>query len=165
MSRFIRHYIVWSSVSIVVIFAVLFAQHTAATDTRHNEIASQIQDALAPLTWLELRNVQAARVDSETPTLVVFYQTRETAPVAYRAEMLEVFRAIGGIELPDGVFIQVGIVPEVDMGLEIESLEMATISTDDMIDFARGDITRTDFLDSLSFTPMEHFNTEPQNPA
>ncbi|MEO1665157.1 MAG: hypothetical protein AAFU54_10995 [Chloroflexota bacterium] len=127
-----------------------------AKDDPTTDIAAALDVA-----WLQVDDVQTVPIDGND-VLLVMYRTRELDPVAYRAEMIEIFRVVGQTGT---VAERVSLVPQVDMGDTIEGLELATASTADIVQMATGSMTRTDFLKTIETVPLDHSRREPQEPA
>jgi hypothetical protein len=112
--------------------------------------------------WLALDSVEMDEVDGDT-VYTVRYDTREINMVAYRSEMLEVFRLVGEVEaLDDG---DVVLIPQIDVGGTTEGVEAATASAGSVRSLAQGDMTRSDFLDIVDIAPLEHHSSGRQSPA
>lgn len=126
-----------------------------------DEALAAVEAALA-VDWLELRTVEMTETEDE-PILTVYYVTRELDEIAYRAEMIEIFRLVGAADAPANM--DIAIVPQIEMGEQTQGLEMATVSLRWVQQLAAGDVTRTDFIDELQISPLEHFRSEAQNPA
>lgn len=112
--------------------------------------------------WLALNDVTMEEVDGET-VYTVRYNTRELNMVAYRSEMLEVFRLVGEVDvLADA---EVVLIPQIEVNGINEGLEAATISAASTRALANGEMTRSDFLESVDTAPLEHHQRGEQSPA
>jgi hypothetical protein len=139
---------------LVIPFAINLAQ--SPVDASGVAEASDIETLLEEVEWLQLE--RTTTLDAEgVNTLTVYYITREIDMVAYRAEMLEVFRVIGATPMEED-FDAIAIIPMADMGSGLDSIEAAIADAADVQPFAEGDISRTAFLESITLTPMEHFD-------
>ena len=92
--------------------------------------------------------------EDDLTTLNIVYLTREIGEVGYRAELLDVFRAVGAaLDEAEITVDRVLIVPSVE---EDSAVEYAGAQIDALRDLMNGDITRTTFLDGLEILPGEH---------
>lgn len=124
----------------------------------------EVENALADVSWLTVHEVRLDTPADDDTELIVYYVTRETDMLAYRAEMLEVFRVLGALDMPNED-MTLSIAPMVDMGDGIEAIEAGGMLASVVRDFANGDLTRTAFLDDLTFTPLEHQSRSSSDPA
>jgi hypothetical protein len=102
--------------------------------------------------------IDVALVDHEDAvtnitSLQIVYLTAETGESGYRAETVEVFRAVGvslrtGALEVDRVILMPAVTPDA-------VIEMITASIEDINALLEGDLTRTDFLDTLEITLVE----------
>jgi hypothetical protein len=86
----------------------------------------------------------------------IVYMTLEVGDLGYRAEVLEVFRAVGMVLAGEDEFPPaqtVVLLPSIDLGEEVETL-LAEI--DELLAFARAEITRTAFYAGLEIEPGVH---------
>ncbi|MEM6528075.1 MAG: hypothetical protein AAF653_07250 [Chloroflexota bacterium] len=135
---------------------IVVAVATVAAQDAPTEIAAALD-----VPWLALDDVQTIAIEGDD-VLLVMYRTRELDPVAYRAEMIEIFRLVGqtGTDAE-----RVSLLPQVTVGEAVEGLELATAATADIVQMATGDMTRSDFLETIETTPLEHGQREPQEPV
>ncbi|MEO0565441.1 MAG: hypothetical protein AAF125_25260 [Chloroflexota bacterium] len=120
-----------------------------------------VEDALAAFTWIDVDHIEMTETDDAEMMLAVYYVSREFNLVAYRSEMLEIFRVVGTLELGDDVD-RVRLVPMADMGAGPQGIETATIDLDTLLTYATGETTRTDFLEVAVIAPLEHGDGEEQ---
>lgn len=137
--------------ALVLLVAPLALNRTFSQDT---DTLPTVEEALAALTWVEIDRVETTTNADDEPLLVVAYVSREFNLVAYRAEMLELFRVVGALDLGDAE--QVRLIPMADMGDGPQGIETATIDVATLRDFAVGETTRTDFLEAAVIAPLEH---------
>ncbi len=149
----------------VIALGVIFVP--AALNANDDALVSEITETL-DVPWLELDTVEIMEVEGD-PVVTIAYMTREFDQTAYRAEMIEIFRLVGGIE--ERTAADIALIPQIEMGETangeplIEGLEMATAAMRDVQRLTTGDMTRTVFLDAVDFSPLEHFGRQAQNPA
>jgi hypothetical protein len=123
-----------------------------------------VEEALTALTWVEIDSVELDETADCETMLVIRYVSREFNLVAYRAEMLEVFRAVGALALDEAT--QVRLIPMADMGTGPQGIETATIDVATLLTYAVGETTRTTFLEEAVIAPLEHGEgAEDQAPA
>ncbi|GAB4527071.1 MAG: hypothetical protein OHK0046_44530 [Anaerolineae bacterium] len=90
----------------------------------------------------------------DTLTLTAVYLTRETGEIGYRAELLDVFRAVGEImEETDVDIDQIALIPSV---LEDSAIETAVTTVFNVRLLMSGRLSRTTFLAELEILPGEH---------
>lgn len=97
--------------------------------------------------------------DEATAVLSVVYLTREVDPFGYRAETLDVFRAVAATLADDENAPPVDLVtllPSVEIGDDTSEIELVIAQADDVTALAAGEITRTAFLDALEINAGEH---------
>jgi hypothetical protein len=147
-----RFILLFALLLLVVPFAVYNAQTTPSPD------ADTAAAELGGIPWLALDRAEIGENDEGDPVFMVYYISNEFDMVAYRAEMLEVFRQVGtlSVALP----ATVTLIPVADMGFGLEGIEAATIDTATLQDFAKGDMTRTAFLEQLDIEPLEHGSSD-----
>lgn len=106
-------------------------------------------------------DAEIAEVDEQT-VVTVIYLTREISEIGYRAEILDVFRAVGDYLDTEEIEADfVAVVPEV---VEDAPLETITTGITNLQDLLTGDITRSRFLDELDIVPGEHQIQPPEDP-
>jgi hypothetical protein len=149
--------IVFIGLLLVALAVPLAAGHLLADD-RITDI-----EAALDVPWLALLGVSMEETEGAT-VVTVAYMTQEVNPVAYRAEMIEVYRLVASIDDPNET-VTIALAPHVNMGDSVQGIELATVSMASVLDMATGDITRTTFLDEIEITPLEHSQQQEQNPA
>ncbi len=146
----------------MVLFAAPFAFNRAYTQDDTETESPTVEDALADLTWIEIDRIETTETD-DGDLLAIYYVSREFNLVAYRAEMLELFRVVGTLDLDEAE--RVRLIPMADMGEGPQGIETATIDVATLLNFAVGETTRTDFLEEAVIAPLEHGDDDEQAPA
>lgn len=129
---------------------------TSGAVSAQNTVQNRLTEALADVPGIELVSVvlsDSRAVGGERIALIK-YVTVEMDEFAYRAEVLDVFRAAGEAIHADGVDVDrmvlyVGVTTT-DL---IERIEAAA---QDIRDLAAGELTRTQFLSLLIVTELGH---------
>jgi hypothetical protein len=89
---------------------------------------------------------------TDTGDVLIEYLTAETDEIGYRAEVLEVYRAVGQA-LGETDLIHVVLIP----GVTPEDLvERITLDTVHLLAYAEGEITRSELLDIMVAEPLNH---------
>lgn len=95
----------------------------------------------------------------EEGTLSVRYATREINEIGYRAEVIDLYRAIGLAVMAHDLAIDwVTLVPSIGGGAAIEQI---TTRAEHTTALAAGTILRSSFLRALEVVEMEHGDTPP----
>lgn len=126
--------------------AVWLASAALAQDTA----AARLEAALADVPGVELVDVTLAG----TRLAAVWYITRETDEFGYRAEVLEVFRAVGAALLAGAA--RVNTVALYSGVTATDLIERIAAQADDLRAFAAGDLTRSELLARLEITELGH---------
>ena len=147
--------------SLVLLAAPLALNNILAQD----DDPPTVEDALAAFSWIDIDHIEMTETDDAEMMLEIYYVSREFNLVAYRAEMLEIFRVVGTLELGGDVEL-VRLVPMADMGSGPQGIEAATIDIATLLTYAVGETTRTTFLEEAVIAPLEHGDSEEdQSPA
>ncbi len=112
--------------------------------------ADRLEAALAAVPGIELVEVTL----SGTRLAAVWYITQETDETAYRAEMLEVLRAVSAA-LRDGA-VRVNAVALYTGASAADLIERVEARASDLRAFAAGRLTRSELLARLEITELGH---------
>lgn len=149
-TRLIRQVILLLFMLLVVLLLLLpVLVETGLSGRRSQPMIDRVANAVSDVSGV--RGVVDAELvttpDHILPQLRVVYLTSETDVIGYRAEIVEVYRAIGEVLVgTDTQVAQVVLVPsvQVDEAIEIISAPMQKVRA-----LQADDITRTEFLDEL----------------
>ena len=150
--------------TLIVVTSVFFIALLALPLAYTQDDAPTLEDTLADIPWLAVDHIETTDNDDGEAVLVVAYISSELDMVAYRAEMLEIFRVIGTQALDEVDHVE--LISMAEMGSGIQSIESATIDVETLSAYAVGEMTRTDFLEAAVIAPLEHGDGDnPQAPA
>lgn len=111
------------------------------------DVPVDVQAALETVTGIKIVSVEA---DDER--LRIVYITREIDEVGYRAEILDVYRAVGQA-LPEDETRPLRLITMIGTD---EGLEQVDASSEDVRALLSGEMTRSAFLETLIVIPLEH---------
>jgi hypothetical protein len=134
----------------VLSLAIPFAHNAAQAPSE----APAPEEVIASIPWITLESVELVETEDDETVFTVSYVATEYDMVAYRAEMLEIFRVVGQV-VPDEA-TAVTLIPMIDIGVGLQGIEAATIEADALPDYLSGDLTRTMLLETMTSTPLEH---------
>lgn len=161
--------ILYMGIALLLLVAPVIAQEGNATtpEPEPADLLTLIEEAVAEVPHLkEVVSVEIVEVeldDDTITTLEVTYITTEIDEIGYRAEIMEVYRVIGGIITAEDAG---------DLALEIEevllmpsvtpdqSIEFIACELDILRDFMDETINRTAFLEALTVTFTKGGETE-----
>lgn len=154
--RVIRQMILLAFMLLVVLLLLLPALvEDGLSDRRSRPVIDRVLNAVSDVPGV--RGVVTAEIvasdDDVMPTLRVVYLTAEMDEIGYRAEIVEVNRAIGEALLgTDTQFAQVVVVPSVRAD---EPIEIISAPGQKLRALQAEDITRTDFLAELEVESLK----------
>lgn len=144
-----RVWLMWVLLAALVSMTLWTADAAQSQETP----ADRLETALAAVPGVEVVNVTLAG----TRVAAVWYITQETDETAYRAEMLEVLRAVG-VALQNGA-VQVSTVAlytSADSANTNDLIERVEAQAGELRAFAVGRLTRSELLARLEITELGH---------
>jgi hypothetical protein len=98
--------------------------------------------------------IQLDYLEAESDTLLAAYITREYDEIGYRAEILDVYRALGAaLADTDLPVARLTLITRITTG---DDLEQISSDASRVLALAAAEITRSQFLEALEITPLEH---------
>jgi hypothetical protein len=148
---------------LLVCTLLLLSLPAAAQDTDTDDFTTNVTKAVQFIPGMDedvtVRLETLLLDDDETDVLSVVYLTREVDPFGYRAETLDVFRAVAATiaAAEDAPPVDlVTLLPSVEIDGDASEIELVIAQADDVTALAAGEITRTTFLSALEISAGEH---------
>jgi len=163
-TRLMRYIIVGLFMLLVVLLLLLPVLIEGGLSTeRSSPMIERVASAVSDVPGVRgVANVEIVPLgDDVQPSLRLVYLTSEMGVLGYRAEIVDVFRAVSEIIVGADVSVeQVVVVPSVQVG---EPIEIITVPAQKLRALQADDITRTEFLTELDIETVagDGAHTEP----